>query len=272
MSALRFDSVRDVAAGQWPAILERLGIDPAALRNRHGPCPGCGGKDRFRFDDQGIGRFFCGGGGADPLSGDGFKLLQHVHDWTARESLQAVAGVLGMDAADHAPIVQRRDPEPAPKHSPTRNYALKLWMAADTADAVVGSHPYALAKDITWAAGAGRATASGTVVGPRADCLIVPIRTNGTGKVQGVQAINANGKKQTFGDLRGGFLLLGNTLDRSIPWYVCEGWASAVSVVFHHHRGDAVCAVAFGKEQMQRVAEAMDAEYHTHIQVLKEQD
>ena len=53
MTAPTFAMVKIAAHGRWPEILAALGIDPAALRNRHGPCPGCGGRDRFRFDDNG---------------------------------------------------------------------------------------------------------------------------------------------------------------------------------------------------------------------------
>jgi putative DNA primase/helicase len=33
----------------WPRVLAQLGIPESALRNKHSPCPACGGKDRFRF-------------------------------------------------------------------------------------------------------------------------------------------------------------------------------------------------------------------------------
>ena len=62
-----------LAFDRWPQILEDAGIDRDFLRNIHGPCPICGGTDRFRFDDkEGKGTFFCSHCGA----GDGFKLLQ----------------------------------------------------------------------------------------------------------------------------------------------------------------------------------------------------
>ena len=44
--------VREVAQGRWRSILTVLGIDERALSGKHGPCPMCGGKDRFRFDDR----------------------------------------------------------------------------------------------------------------------------------------------------------------------------------------------------------------------------
>lgn len=44
--------VRTAAAGRWRAILLSLGVNERALSGKHGPCPLCGGRDRFRFDDK----------------------------------------------------------------------------------------------------------------------------------------------------------------------------------------------------------------------------
>ena len=148
----------------------------------------------------------------------------------------------------HKPVKQAHD---------TGAYGLRLWGGVKHDDRIVGAHPYALQKGIGWAAGAGRVTASGSLVGQNADCLIVPIRANAVGELQGVQLINADGAKQTFGKVSGGCLVLGNTLDVKIPWFVCEGWASAVSAVFHHHGGNAVAGVAFGKHNLDKAAEIL---------------
>lgn len=57
---------------RWHAILPALGIAESFLRNKHGPCPMCGGKDRWRFDNkEGTGTWFCSNCGA----GDGVKLV-----------------------------------------------------------------------------------------------------------------------------------------------------------------------------------------------------
>jgi phage/plasmid primase-like uncharacterized protein len=151
-----------------------------------------------------------------------------------------------------------RGAAPTPPGRDKTAEALRLWLSARKDDATVGTHPYAARKGINWAAGAGRGSATGEVIGRDADSLIVPIRTDATGKVQGVQCINPGGAKQTFGSITGGCLLLGNTLDRRIPWYVAESWASAVSVVFHHCRGNAVCAVAFEKRNLDSTAEILE--------------
>jgi phage/plasmid primase-like uncharacterized protein len=264
-----FESVHAAVAGRWADILAGLGIDPGALRNQHGPCPGCGGKDRFRFDDRDRGRFYCGGGG-EPVSGDGFQLLQHVHGWTAREALQRVAEACGMDGADPLPIAPRKASAAVRVPSKWTHYARRLWRAADVEDAVVAAHPYAIKKGIDWAAGAGRVTASGSVIGNDADCLVIPIRTPAD-KLLAVQCINADGDKQTFGSMGDdGCLLLGNTLDRSIPWVVVEGWADAVSVAFHVYRGNAVAIAAFGIKRIDKVAQAVADHFEPQVITIME--
>jgi putative DNA primase/helicase len=67
------------AQGKWRGILKQLGMPDNYLRNLHGPCPLCGGSDRFRFDDKdGNGTYYCNSCGA----GDGMKLALL---WTGRE-------------------------------------------------------------------------------------------------------------------------------------------------------------------------------------------
>lgn len=67
-------NVKELARGKWHSILVALGIEERALRNVHGPCPTCGGKDRFRFDDKdGDGTFYCSHCGA----GDGLRLVMN---------------------------------------------------------------------------------------------------------------------------------------------------------------------------------------------------
>ncbi|MBL9115532.1 MAG: hypothetical protein JNJ83_11050 [Verrucomicrobiaceae bacterium] len=61
----------------------------------HGPCPGCGGKDRFRFDDKaGDGTFICSQGGGGTLSGNGLTLLQHITGWDFKRSIEELGSYL----------------------------------------------------------------------------------------------------------------------------------------------------------------------------------
>lgn len=269
-------TVKGAARNRWPEILARLGIPSESLTDKHGPCPGCGGKDRFRLDDRdGRGTWICGGGG-QTASGDGFALLMHVYGWPFAQALQAVAEVLGLEPGHgripeplpdvpallaHDPKAVERDaavhraaqitiPAPVvetPAPSRTQFMARDIWPRCERSDEVVAAHPYAKRKGITWAAGAGRARVSGRVVGQQADCLIVPIRDIATDQVVGVQCINPTGQKQTFGPVRGNAFICGNTLDRSGLWLIVEGWADAVSLVFRTYKGNACAFAAMGR-------------------------
>lgn len=260
MSAM--ESIREAARGHWPAILPGFGIGSQYLSNRHGPCPGCGGRDRFRFDDrEGRGTFFCGGGG-QPLAGDGFDLIGHVTGLSAREVAQAVASHLHIEIGRHIdepPLRPVARPEPA---SATGRYAAELWSRANREDAVVAGHAYAKAKRIGWAAGAGRVRASGRLIGQDADCIIVPIRTP-AGELVAVEVLSASrdpaGKflRQSFGPKRDGFLVLGNDLDPRLPRYVVEGWATGAKLL-EYMGGNCAVYVAFGAGRLRPVAEAVE--------------
>ena len=79
--------VRHVAQGRWRSILAVLGADEKTLSGKHGPCPMCGGRDRFRFDDkEGRGTFFCSGCGA----GDGVQLAMAITGQTFKEVAQQI--------------------------------------------------------------------------------------------------------------------------------------------------------------------------------------
>jgi putative DNA primase/helicase len=86
----------------WPAVLMQFGIPESALRNKHGPCPRCGGKDCFRFDHakRGNGSFYCNKFGA----GDGFGLLEHVYGWSFAEARKRVIEAAGLQQG--VPIVK----------------------------------------------------------------------------------------------------------------------------------------------------------------------
>ena len=235
--------------GHWASILPALGVPAENLTNRHGPCPGCGGKDRYRYDDKdGMGGFVCGGGG-EPIHGDGFDLLMHVLGWSQAEAFKAVSDFMGLASSLPARQRPQQPVQAARTASPQRttgDYARQLWAKVNREGEVVAAHPYAVKKGITWAAGAGRGLATGKVIGTHADCLLIPARDIRTDEVVAVQCISAEGAKQTFGPVRGHAFVCGNTLDRGIPWFVCEGWADAASLVFHAHGGNAVAFACLG--------------------------
>lgn len=91
--------VLDAARGRWLSVLGSLGVRTDLLTGRHGPCPGCGGKDRFRYDDQdGNGSFICSQGGGGNLAGNGVALLGHVTGWEWKVCIEEIGRKLLPDS------------------------------------------------------------------------------------------------------------------------------------------------------------------------------
>lgn len=95
MARFKISDVKADARGHWPAIAERVaGIGDDYLTANHGPCPKCGGSDRWRvFDD------FAETGGAICNQcgkfGDGLALIQWFTGWGFPVTLEKVAEFLG---------------------------------------------------------------------------------------------------------------------------------------------------------------------------------
>jgi putative DNA primase/helicase len=84
------------ARGHWREILPVLGVDERFLSGRKGPCPVCGGKDRFRFTDKDRdGWYYCNQCGP----GSGILLLRRLHGWGHAEACREVDSVLRTDYA-----------------------------------------------------------------------------------------------------------------------------------------------------------------------------
>ena len=100
--------LKDRALGRWRGILPALGVPAKALSNRHGPCPMCGGKDRFRFDDKGgRGTWICSKCGA----GDGIELVKRIQNVEFKEAARLIeqhVGAAPIIAASNRPVPDRR--------------------------------------------------------------------------------------------------------------------------------------------------------------------
>ena len=84
------------AQGRWQEILPQLGVDTSFLRNKHGPCPICGGKDRFRFDDRdGSGSYYCNQCGPGP----GIMLIRKLRRWNHKAACDEVDKIIGSGIA-----------------------------------------------------------------------------------------------------------------------------------------------------------------------------
>jgi putative DNA primase/helicase len=84
--------VIEAAKGKWHGILPQFGIDSRFLTKKRGPCPICGGKDRFFWDNkEGRGTFYCQHCGA----GSGVQLVAIYKNWTAKQAIEEVRKLAG---------------------------------------------------------------------------------------------------------------------------------------------------------------------------------
>lgn len=98
--------LREQCRGKWPALLRRFGVDGKFLEKKHGPCPCCGGKDRFRFDNaKGNGDWICNQCGA----GDGFALLMKLKGWSFKEVAGEIEPIVGSVQATAQPARKMND-------------------------------------------------------------------------------------------------------------------------------------------------------------------
>lgn len=94
------------ARGKWKGILLQLGVPAQALTGNHGPCPMCGGTDRFRFDDKDRrGTYICSQCGA----GDGMKLAIAVTGRPFSEVAAQIDAIVGNVTPDTAPRAELGD-------------------------------------------------------------------------------------------------------------------------------------------------------------------
>jgi putative DNA primase/helicase len=101
-------NIAQATTGRWPGILSHYGLGDY-LSGKHGPCPICGGKDRFRFTNyQGRGGWVCNQCHERP--GDGMDLLQAVTGKPFAELAREIEGFCGRVVEQ---AVQIRDPLPA---------------------------------------------------------------------------------------------------------------------------------------------------------------
>jgi len=93
--------IQDLANGRWPDLLSHFcALTPEQLSDKHQPCPLCGGKDRYRFDDRdGSGSWFCnqcGGRNQNGGAGSGMDLLMRSTGWSFTESLSRIRSYLNV--------------------------------------------------------------------------------------------------------------------------------------------------------------------------------
>ena len=257
MKQIVSDTVKN-AAGQWSQLLPALGID-ITTGGHHGPCPACGGKDRFRFDDRdGRGTWLCNQCGA----GDGLNLVEKVLEVGAKEAALKVAAMLGTLPASGLPVKAQKSAEEkarAQADAAERAAGLIAAAVARTDNAYLLSKGLDGTRALTLAAG----VRCGGVAFQAGD-LLVPL-TDAEGSVVNVQLINVAGEKRTLPDgrVKGSFHLCGNPDGKTL--WLTEGVATGLTV--HRLTGQAVY-VALSANNLPELARKLRAQYPDALMLL----
>jgi len=245
-------SVSDITAaarGRWPVILQMLGVN-VPDGGRHGPCPKCEGKDRFRMDDlEGRGTWICSHCG----HGDGLDLVKLVTGKGVRQAAQAVAEVLDVRDVQALPV------------KPAREKAPKRDMAATVSALVKASH----SGESAYLAGKGFASYPACLTGSAhrvggtafpAGSLLLPLTTS-EGAVTGAQLIAPTGEKSLLpgSTMKGAFVALSPLPpEPPVQVVITEGYATALTVS-QLTAGCVVAAISAGN--LPNVAQALRARW-----------
>ncbi|WP_270664523.1 MULTISPECIES: DUF927 domain-containing protein [unclassified Aeromonas] len=241
--------VSDVAAaacGHWPELLAAVGIDTPS-RGKHGPCPACGGKDRFRLDDKGgRGTWICSQCG----NGDGLDLVCRVLSTTPKAAAELLAPLVGVSAAGVEPAERERihqqqqaRAEQERKQDEQQRQKAARRAAAIAGDVAQGVSPYLTVRGLEWP----QATINRTLIREGgenfpAGSLVIPL-TNEAGELLNVQLIRADGTKRYLhgGQKAGAF----HRIEGGELVAICEGYATGLSI--HQATGASLyCAMDCG--------------------------
>ncbi|MBF8274063.1 MAG: putative superfamily II helicase [Magnetococcales bacterium] len=220
------ENVRNLARGRWPEFLGGVGIGQGFLSDRHGPCPLCGGSDRFRFDNLNKdGTYFCSQCGP----GDGFSLAEKFLGKSFQEALEIVANFLGClpvvvpeksgDVIDFEALASQG------KAAQAAEKTAKIWSEAEPAPE---NHGYFLRKNVK-PHGLGLYRGPMIIAGMTCDnSLIIPL-SDETGKLQTLEFISESGEKRFLpgGRKKGSFFAIG---EPSKTIVICEGFSTAGTV------------------------------------------
>ncbi|HFW5176685.1 TPA: toprim domain-containing protein [Salmonella enterica subsp. enterica serovar Potsdam] len=222
--------VRSKANGYWPSILERLAIP---TNRGEGPCPACGGKTRYRFDNKdNRGTYFCSHCGA----GTGLDLVMKVNQCGAREAAELVAEAMALPM-----------PEPKPaREKPQMDIAGKV--AALTTKASIGQSAYLTSKGLQ------------CHFPMLSDGSLLLVLKNGAGATTGAQVIKPDGSKRLVaGTVKKGSFCVVNSGETPETVIIAEGLATALSV--QQFRPDATIITAIDAGNLLSVAQVMRQRY-----------
>ncbi|MHA3048675.1 primase-helicase zinc-binding domain-containing protein [Acinetobacter sp. ANC 4639] len=226
--ALNFDQVRDAALGKWKdLIFPAFAITVPAKKNQHGPCPICGGTDRFRCDDkQGKGTWIC----TQCNAGDGFALIEKARGLDYSSVLIEVGAILGLSADSKVTEQDRKkwrekaeadqidtEQKKIKAQATAATRAERLWKGKS----VDRDCPYLDRKQVK---------NHGCKINGKGN-LLVPL-FDVDGRLWNVQEIHADGHKPYLpgGRVNDCFYIIGEIIDQHQIVCIAEGYATAASI------------------------------------------
>lgn len=139
---MQLNNIKDQAIGRWRNLLPLLGVHERFLSGKHGPCPLCGGKDRFRWDDKaGTGSFYCNSCGA----GSGVDLVMKANGVDFAHAKRLIADLL-----PSVPVIVPSATASAPNMS---SRVLNMWRQALPLNGLDPASLYLISRGIrfkTW--------------------------------------------------------------------------------------------------------------------------
>lgn len=229
--------IKAAACGRWGnEIIPYFGIDKAILNGKHSPCPVHGGKDGFRFTDEGRGCWVCATC-TDSKFLDGFNLVEKYKRVSNREAFHMVAKYL----RENQSSIQNQDMLAKKKTLiPTRTLAQKQNIATTHCNNILsqslwGIHPYLTGKNLDLPALINtkpyEVPDSKQIV--RKDALIIPLYDLVTRELISLQFINADGSRGFIANTNitnAVHIVLGSS-SLCLSWIgVVEGYADALTV------------------------------------------
>lgn len=265
------ESVKAIANGRWQDVYSWLGIQFPANK-RHGPCPMCGGKDRFRMDDKaGEGTWICNSCGA----GDGIALVQEFNNCDFKTAINLCADALGVQDYDQ----MKRDENLRRNESKQLEQSAKLAQEKRENNAIAASraidvishcqtadsmHPYLVKKQVEpltalqCFVNVSVETRSGRMMSIK-DFLVITMQ-NDRGALVNCQLISPCLKYKLFmlnGQTKGAFHVIGEIIDGE-PILVCEGYATGSTI---HSITLYPVVVAFTADNLLSVCESLNYDY-----------
>ena len=237
------------AQGRWPDLLSAMGVS-IPKNGRHGPCPCCGGRDRFRLDDKlGRGTWICNHCGY----GDGLDLVAKVTGASLKNAAEMIASQLGLSVGGLSPTerdrlrlqqqarVDERQRQEQQRHQKAAREAARLMRDCEIAQSPylkakgLGSYPCTISRSLIQAGGKTFPPGS----------TIIPLSIE-NGSLVNVQLIREDATKRDLpgGETKGVF----HRIDGSELIAIAEGFATGLSV--HQATGATTyCAMSCGNLQ-----------------------